>query len=249
MCRIPVLKRVMRCLAVLSGCLLLMSCTNALRWTPEYHTVRAGETLYSIAMRYNLDHRYLAQWNGLGDGTYIRQGQKLRLKPGKVQTGAAPPRAKAMPVKAWPAPRWSWPTAGQVAALKSPAVNVRNLGHTRLRAAGAIFVGRLNMHEFAYGITSEGSAFGAVRTPYDPSRTPGGSSGGTGAAVAANFAAAGMGSDTCGSIRIPAAHNNLVGLRGTQGLSSRRGIIPLSHTQDIGEREEELVDLAVAEAD
>jgi Asp-tRNA(Asn)/Glu-tRNA(Gln) amidotransferase A subunit family amidase len=73
-----------------------------------------------------------------------------------------------------------------------------------------------------------------VRNPYDPGRNPGGSSGGTAAAVAANFATAGMGSDTCGSIRIPAAHNNLVGLRGTQGLSSRRGMVPLSHTQDIG---------------
>ena len=67
-----------------------------------------------------------------------------------------------------------------------------------------------------------------------PSRNPGGSSGGTGAAVAASFAAAGMGSDTCGSIRIPSANNNLFGLRGTIGLSSRDGIIPLSHTQDIG---------------
>src|SRR6185503_18325159 len=65
-------------------------------------------------------------------------------------------------------------------------------------------------------------------------RNPGGSSGGTGAAVAANFAVGGMGSDTCGSIRVPASHNNLVGLRGTQGLSSRSGIVPLSSTQDIG---------------
>ncbi len=104
----------------------------------------------------------------------------------------------------------------------------------RLKSAGAIILGKTNMHEFAYGITSEGSAFGAVKNPYDPGRNPGGSSGGTGAAVAANFATVGMGSDTCGSIRIPAAHNNLVGLRGTQGLSSRRGIVPLSHTQDIG---------------
>jgi amidase len=104
----------------------------------------------------------------------------------------------------------------------------------RLRAAGAVIIGKANMHEFAYGITSVGSGFGAVRNPYDPSRNPGGSSGGTAAAVAANFATVGMGSDTCGSIRIPAAHNNLVGLRGTQGLSSRRGIVPLSHTQDIG---------------
>jgi amidase len=65
-------------------------------------------------------------------------------------------------------------------------------------------------------------------------RNPGGSSGGTGAAIAASFAAVGMGSDTCGSIRIPAFHNSLVGIRGTQGLSSRTGIIPLSGTQDIG---------------
>ncbi len=104
----------------------------------------------------------------------------------------------------------------------------------RLKHAGAIILGKTTMHEFAYGITTVGSAFGATKNPYETDRNPGGSSGGTGAAVAANFAAAGMGSDTCGSIRIPSAHNNLVGLRGTQGLSSRRGIVPLSSTQDIG---------------
>ncbi len=104
----------------------------------------------------------------------------------------------------------------------------------RLRAAGAVIVGKTTMHEFAYGITTVGSGFGATKNPYVLTRNPGGSSGGTGAAVAAGFAVAGMGSDTCGSIRIPAAQNNLVGLRGTQGLSSRRGIVPLSSTQDIG---------------
>jgi Asp-tRNA(Asn)/Glu-tRNA(Gln) amidotransferase A subunit family amidase len=104
----------------------------------------------------------------------------------------------------------------------------------RLRAAGAVILGKTNMHEYAYGVESVGSAFGVTRNPYDPSRNPGGSSGGTGAAVAANFAVAGLGSDTCGSIRIPAAHNALVGLRGTQGASSRSGIVPLSSTQDIG---------------
>lgn len=104
----------------------------------------------------------------------------------------------------------------------------------RLKAAGAIILGKTNMHELASGITSVGSSFGQVRNPYDLDRNPGGSSGGTGAAVAANFAAAGMGSDTCGSIRNPASHNNLVGLRGTRGLSSRTGIVPLSSTQDIG---------------
>jgi Asp-tRNA(Asn)/Glu-tRNA(Gln) amidotransferase A subunit family amidase len=104
----------------------------------------------------------------------------------------------------------------------------------KLRDAGAVIIGKTNLHELAYGITTISSMGGQTRNPYDPTRNPGGSSGGTGAAVAANFAAAGMGTDTCGSIRIPSANNNLVGLRGTRGLSSRNGIIPLALTQDIG---------------
>lgn len=104
----------------------------------------------------------------------------------------------------------------------------------KLRDAGAVIVGKTNMHELAAGITTISSFGGQTRNPYDLTRNPGGSSGGTGAAVASSFAAVGMGSDTCGSIRIPAAHHALVGLRGTQGLSSRAGIVPLSHTQDIG---------------
>jgi Asp-tRNA(Asn)/Glu-tRNA(Gln) amidotransferase A subunit family amidase len=104
----------------------------------------------------------------------------------------------------------------------------------KLRAAGAIVIAKSNMHEFAAGVTTVGTLFGATRNPYALDRNPGGSSGGTGAAIAANFATVGMGSDTCGSIRIPAAQNSLVGIRGTQGLSSRSGIIPRSHTQDIG---------------
>ena len=104
----------------------------------------------------------------------------------------------------------------------------------KLRQAGVIFLGKTNMHELAYGITTISSLGGQSRNPYDPDRNPGGSSGGTGTAVAANLAAFGMGSDTCGSIRIPASHNNLVGLRVSQGLSSRDGIVPLSHTQDVG---------------
>ena len=105
---------------------------------------------------------------------------------------------------------------------------------SKLKNAGALLLGKTNMQEFAYGITNVGSIHGFTRNPYDPTRNPGGSSGGTGAAVTANFAVTGLGSDTCGSIRIPAAQNNLVGLRGTQGLMSRRGIFPLSSTQDIG---------------
>ena len=104
----------------------------------------------------------------------------------------------------------------------------------KLREAGAVIIGKSNMHELAAGITTISSVGGQTRNPYDPSRNPGGSSGGTGAAIAASFAAIGWGSDTCGSIRIPASHNNLFGLRPTKGLSSVDGIIPLSHTQDVG---------------
>jgi Asp-tRNA(Asn)/Glu-tRNA(Gln) amidotransferase A subunit family amidase len=104
----------------------------------------------------------------------------------------------------------------------------------KLREAGVVFLGKSNMHELARGITTISSIGGQTRNPYDPRRNPGGSSGGTGAAIGAELAAIGMGSDTCGSIRIPAANNNLFGLRVTQGLSSHDGIVPLAHTQDVG---------------
>jgi len=104
----------------------------------------------------------------------------------------------------------------------------------RLREAGAIFLGKTNMHEFAFGITTISSLGGQTLNPYDLRRNPGGSSGGTGAGVTANYAVVGMGSDTCGSIRIPSSHNSLVGLRVTQGLFSLDGIIPLALTQDVG---------------
>jgi Asp-tRNA(Asn)/Glu-tRNA(Gln) amidotransferase A subunit family amidase len=103
-----------------------------------------------------------------------------------------------------------------------------------LREAGVVILGKANMHELASGITTVASLGGQTLNPYNLGRNPGGSSGGTGAAIAASFGAIGWGSDTCGSIRIPSAHNNLVGLRPTKGLSSIDGIIPLSHTQDVG---------------
>lgn len=104
----------------------------------------------------------------------------------------------------------------------------------RLRDAGAIVLAKANMHELAAGITNISSLGGQTRNPYDPARCPGGSSGGTGAAIAASFAAVGWGSDTCGSIRIPSAFGSLFGLRPTIGLVSRSGIVPLAHSQDIG---------------
>jgi amidase len=102
----------------------------------------------------------------------------------------------------------------------------------RLRAAGAIVVGKANMTELAYGGTSVSGLGGQVVNPYDLTRTPGGSSGGTGAALAASYAVLGTGSDTGQSIRSPASACALVGIRPTQGLVSRHGVMPFSPTQD-----------------
>lgn len=116
----------------------------------------------------------------------------------------------------------------------------------RLRRAGAIVLGKTNLHELAAGITSVGSMHGRVRNPYDLTRTPGGSSGGSAAAVAASFAAAGIATDTTGSIRIPAAYTACVGLRPTQGSVSRHGIVPLALSQDVaGAITRSVADLAV----
>jgi Asp-tRNA(Asn)/Glu-tRNA(Gln) amidotransferase A subunit family amidase len=102
----------------------------------------------------------------------------------------------------------------------------------KLIRAGAIVLGKTNMHELAFGITSNNAAFGPARNPYDPKRIAGGSSGGTGNAIAARMAPAGLGSDTGGSVRIPAALNGITGLRPTLKRYSQEGITPIAHTRD-----------------
>ncbi len=102
----------------------------------------------------------------------------------------------------------------------------------RLRQAGAIFVGKLNMHEFAWGGTSDNPHYGTVRNPWNIDRFPAGSSGGSGAAVAARTCYAAIGTDTGGSIRLPSAINGIVGIRPTYGRVSNHGIIPLAWSMD-----------------
>ena len=102
----------------------------------------------------------------------------------------------------------------------------------KLAAAGAVSLGKLNMHELAFGITSANPHFGAVRNPWNPDHIPGGSSGGSGAAVAAEMVFAATGSDTGGSIRIPAALCGTVGLKPTYGRVSRFGAMPLAFSLD-----------------
>src|SRR5579864_8491912 len=102
----------------------------------------------------------------------------------------------------------------------------------RLKSAGAVLIGKTNLNEFALGGTSATSYFGPVRNPWALDRNPGGSSGGSGAAVAADLCTGALGTDTTGSIRGPAANCGVVGLKATYGLVSIRGVIPLTLSLD-----------------
>jgi aspartyl-tRNA(Asn)/glutamyl-tRNA(Gln) amidotransferase subunit A len=103
---------------------------------------------------------------------------------------------------------------------------------TRLREAGAVILGKTNLHEFAFGPTGINPHYGTTRNPWDPERVPGGSSGGSGVAVAVGMGCASMGSDTGGSIRIPATLCGVVGLKPTYGRVSRHGVFPLAWSAD-----------------
>lgn len=102
----------------------------------------------------------------------------------------------------------------------------------RLEAAGTVLVGKTGMHELAYGVTNNNPHFGPVRNPWNPDHVPGGSSGGSGSAVAAGMCYMAMGSDTGGSIRIPAAFCGIAGLKPTYGRVSRYGVLPLDFSLD-----------------
>jgi AtzE family amidohydrolase len=117
----------------------------------------------------------------------------------------------------------------------------------RMRAAGAILLGALNMDEYAYGFTTENTHYGATRNPHDPNRTAGGSSGGSAAAVAAGMVPVALGSDTNGSIRVPSSLCGIFGLKPTYGRLSRRGSYPFVGSLDhLGPFARSVADLALA---
>lgn len=117
----------------------------------------------------------------------------------------------------------------------------------RIEAAGGVIIGRTGLHEFAYGFSSENEWFGPVRNPWDPATSPGGSSGGSAAAVAAGIAPVGVGTDTGGSIRVPAGLCGLVGLKVTHGRVPLHGVFPLAPSLDtVGPLTRTVDDAAIA---
>ena len=150
----------------------------------------------------------------------VRQGRPRRPLHGRTIS-----IKDIIDVKGFPTTAASRVRAGHVALADAAVVS-------RLREAGAVIIGKTNLHEFALGTTSDESAFGPVRNPHDLARSPGGSSGGSGAAVAAGMGWASLGTDTGGSIRIPASACGVVGLKPAFGEIPTVGVIPLSVSLD-----------------
>jgi len=139
-----------------------------------------------------------------------------------------------------------YPTTGGTPALRTHQTTTDAPIVSVVREAGAIVLGKTNLHELSYGWTSNNAAYGAVHNPYDPTRIPGGSSGGTAAAVAARMAPLGLAEDTEGSIRVPAALCGVYGFRPTTGRYSTVGAIPISPLFDqVGPHARTVADLSL----
>lgn len=142
-----------------------------------------------------------------------------------------------------------WPTSAGTPALRNTIATGTAPAVQRLVDAGALVAGKTNLHELAFGITSRNAAFGFVANPHDPSRSAGGSSGGSAAAVGAGVVAAALGTDTGGSMRVPAAFCGIVGFRPSHGRYPPAGVVPLAASRDvIGPMANNVADVALLDA-
>ena len=138
------------------------------------------------------------------------------------------------------------PNTAGTPGLKNFVPTASNEVVARLEAAGAVIIGKTNMHELAFGITSDNAGFGAVKNPYNENLIPGGSSGGTAAAISAGIVPAGLGTDTGGSVRIPPSLTGIVGFRPSMGRYPSSAVTPISITRDtIGLLSRTVADLIV----
>lgn len=214
--------------------------------------MRVGPSIIS------LENTVHPQWRELNAFTFLDPRIARRFDEGFGGTGPA----VEGPTRGDPAPlagcqivvKDNIDVAGMPCTLGTPALRNHIAIHdaaaiTRLRAAGAEIVGKTNLHELAYGITSNNAAFGPVRNPHDLRCFAGGSSGGTAAAIAAGLVRAGVGTDTGGSSRIPAALCGIVGFRPTVGRYPMSGVALISPTRDvIGPMGRTVRDVAVLDA-
>jgi Asp-tRNA(Asn)/Glu-tRNA(Gln) amidotransferase A subunit family amidase len=155
--------------------------------------------------------------------------EQARARDGERRAGAKPGALFGLPIPVKDSVNTrDYPTTGGTPALRTFRPRADAAVVAALKAAGAIVLGKTNLHELSYGWTSNNLAFGAVRNPYDRQRIPGGSSGGTAAAIAARLAPLGIAEDTEGSIRVPAAFCGIAGFRPTTGRYSTEGCVPIS---------------------
>jgi len=173
--------------------------------------------------------------------------QAARVADIKRSSGAALPPLHGLPIPVKDSVNTrDYPTTGGTNALRNfrPAEDAALV--RKLKGAGAIVLGKTNIHELSFGWTSNNQAFGAVHNPYDTSRIPGGSSGGTAAAIAARMAPLGIAEDTQGSIRVPAAMCGIYGFRPTQNRYPNQGVVPISPLFDqVGPLTRNVADLAL----
>jgi aspartyl-tRNA(Asn)/glutamyl-tRNA(Gln) amidotransferase subunit A len=175
-------------------------------------------------------HRIASRDSTIGAVTFldIEAGQAAEASASRWRAGAAlsPIDGVPMLVKANIAVR-GWPWHAGIAAYRNRVAQADAACVARLRQAGVVILGLANMHEAAFGATNDNAAFGRACNPWDVVRTPGGSSGGSAAAVAAGFCAAALGTDTLGSVRIPSAYCGIVGVKPEKGLVDGTGLVPL----------------------